>query len=191
MSSKKHFTSSAGGFVFLGIQPLLAASIHFPSRCWRYHAFSDHANVRWSCSVRRQAARWHHGQPWFYLRLATGRGTMPWLGCPREHMVAHETCFVYPVQDTYPRTCARSLLTFERQGYFSDPASWSSALTLLVTSDVPPRTSLPSSTGSAQSLPFFAPASAVPWPAPCPGQLWFHKTRGTDPPSRSRLSPPS
>src|SRR6476661_9467081 len=51
---------------------------------------SDLAFVR-SCSGRRQAAGWQLGQPWFYLRLASGRGTMALLGCPREHMVAHET----------------------------------------------------------------------------------------------------
>src|SRR5713226_3054853 len=31
------------------------------------------------------------GQPWFYLRLATKRGTIALLGCPREHTVPRET----------------------------------------------------------------------------------------------------
>ena len=36
------------------------------------------------------------GQPWFYLRLATKRGTIALLGCPREHTVPRETLGLNP-----------------------------------------------------------------------------------------------
>ncbi len=49
-----------------------------------------------------------NGQPWFYLRLATKRGTIALLGCPREHMVPRETLTPKPGVDTYPRTRALS-----------------------------------------------------------------------------------
>jgi hypothetical protein len=41
MSSKNTFPF-AGGFVFLGIQPLLAAPLQFQSCCSHHHAFPDH-----------------------------------------------------------------------------------------------------------------------------------------------------
>lgn len=69
-----------------------------------------------SPSGRRQAVRWQHGQPWFYLRLAPWRGTMALLGCPREHMVAREADLAYPAQDTYPRTRARSFSNLRTSG---------------------------------------------------------------------------
>ena len=37
------------------------------------------------------------GQPWFYLRLATKRGTIALLGCPREHTVPRETLRLNPL----------------------------------------------------------------------------------------------
>src|ERR1700693_887672 len=37
-----------------------------------------------------------NGQPWFYLRLATERGTIALLGCPREHTVPRETLRLNP-----------------------------------------------------------------------------------------------
>src|ERR1700693_329222 len=37
-----------------------------------------------------------NGQPWFYLRLATKRGTIALLGCPREHTVPRETLRLNP-----------------------------------------------------------------------------------------------
>ena len=109
---------SQGGFVFLGIQPLLATPTRLRSRCSRHHAFpgSHRALVR-SWSGRRQAARWQHGQPWFYLRLAPWRGTMALLGCPREHTVAHETYPPIPPRILTLEPVRAASPTSERQGY--------------------------------------------------------------------------
>src|SRR5216683_6289462 len=131
---------SQGGFVFLGIQPLLATPTWLRARCSRHHAFpgSHLALVRSWCG-RRQAARWQHGQPWFYLRLAPWRGTMALLGCPREHTVAHETYPPIPPRILTLEPVRAASPTSERQGYSFRLRG--GALMLLVASDVPLRTS--------------------------------------------------
>jgi hypothetical protein len=45
------------------------------------------------CACKQWVGR---GQPWFYLRLATKRGTIALLGCPREHTVPRETLRLNP-----------------------------------------------------------------------------------------------
>src|SRR5271155_826994 len=72
------------------------------------------------------------GQPWFYLRLATWRGTIALLGCPREHTVPRETFRLNPAVDTYPRTRAlrdrRNFATHETMVSHPDDAARSSCL---------------------------------------------------------------
>lgn len=143
----------------------------------------SHLGVRSILLWRRQAARWPHGQPWFYLRLAPGRGTMALWGCPREHTVALET-FRLSRPGYLPSNPCAQLLNLRTSG-LQLRTSWWGALMLFVASDVRPRTSLLSSTGSGQSPPSYGPASIAPWPAAFRWQLCFRRTRGTDRPSRS------
>jgi hypothetical protein len=167
---------------FLGIQPLLVAAtaVHQVVRvATQVLINSDVRSVFFCAPTSSSVAAW----PTMVLSEArVWRGTIALLGCPREHTVAHETHFAYPAQDTFPRTRARSPATFERQRYLTR-LLLSCALTLLVSSDVGPRTSLLSSTGSEQSRPSCGPASAVPSLAVSRGQLSLHRTGGTDPAS--------
>jgi len=85
---KKHFFTFAESEVLLASSPWLQLPCTFSSGLRFYSAPAVHgwnfgvpvcaptSNVLASC------------QPWFYRRLATGRGAMALLGCPREHMVA-------------------------------------------------------------------------------------------------------
>ncbi len=89
--SSKNTLPFAGRFGFSWHPAPAGSSDALISLCTSPRISGSHLAFVRSSSGRRQATRWQHGQPWFYLRLASGRGTMALLGCPREHMVARET----------------------------------------------------------------------------------------------------
>jgi hypothetical protein len=92
---KKHFSTFPGRF-FSGSQPLLCGGVVelMPERrsgC----GFICGCVV--PCDLFAPASSvLAKGQPWFYLRLATKRGTIALLGCPREHTVPRETLGLNP-----------------------------------------------------------------------------------------------
>jgi hypothetical protein len=72
---------------FSDIQPLCYGKVSFLNgNRWRS---IGGASFRASFGACKQWVG--RGQPWFYLRLATKRGTIALLGCPREHTVPRET----------------------------------------------------------------------------------------------------
>jgi hypothetical protein len=144
---------------------------------------------------RRQAVRWHRGQPWWPTMGSIGgsrltRGAMAMLGCPREHTVAHET-FAYPAQDTCPRTRARSCFDLQTPALQPSSAAWC----LRAYAACGFRCS------ASKVAPFFhrmraiaailrAPASAAPSPAACRGRSHFIELAERAFPWRWPPSPP-
>jgi len=103
-----------------------------------------------SLAEASQAYRWSRlaGQPWFYLRLAPRRGTMAFLGYPREHTVALETWRLRRLQPNPPRilTLEPELAARKKTRSKTRLLLRSCALKRLVTSDIQRRTALLSST---------------------------------------------
>jgi hypothetical protein len=180
--SSKNTSPFAGRLVFLGIQPPVGNSAAASNRVVHiHHAFPDHTWFVRSGSERRQAVGWQHGQPWFYLRLASGAAL--WLGWVVRGSIRWPMRLIRLSRPGYlPSTRARSFSHLRTSG-LQLPDLWWCALMLLVTSDVRLRTSLLSSTESGQSPPSCGPVSVAPWPAACRWRLCFRRTRGTDRPS--------
>jgi hypothetical protein len=90
---KKHFSALLRGGFFLISSPSAAAR----TRCQSGDRVADACAMAWFrasfCACKQRVGR---GQPWFYLRLATKRGTIAFSGCPREHTVPRETVRLNP-----------------------------------------------------------------------------------------------
>jgi hypothetical protein len=79
---------------FSGIQPL-SATARLGTGAW--NRLRDIFGCVVPCELFAPASSvLAKGQPWFYLRLATKRGTIALLGCPREHTVPRETLRLNP-----------------------------------------------------------------------------------------------
>lgn len=182
--SSKNTSPLAGRVCFLASSPCCSSDTASSARCSRVHAFPVHtwrsfgfalsANKQLGSSManhgsiggsRLGAALWLcwvvRGSIWWPMRL---------IRLSRPGYLPSNPC----AQHLYLRTSGLPLPDFVV-----------SALMLLVASDVRLRTSLLSSTGSVQSPPSCEPASAAPWPAAFRWRFGFHRTRGTDRPSRS------
>src|SRR5271157_689800 len=111
----------------------------------RFHARATASLGDWSCTSLAVAKC----QPWFYLRLAPKRGTMAWLGYPREHMVPRETWRqrrTQPNPDWILTLEPERLEPMNSRGSDSGPPFGLGALKRLVTSDTQGRKLLLSST---------------------------------------------
>jgi len=189
MSSKKHFSlrrrfcfswhpAPVGSTDTVGVA--LIASARISGLTWR----SFVSVLLWAPTSSTVA----HGQPMVLSEARVWARHYGFVGLSEGSIRWPMRLFRLSRPGYLPSNPCAQLSNLRTSAFTASGLGWWCALMLLVTSDVPLRTSLLSSTESGQSPPSCGPASVVPWRAAYRSPHELHRTRGTDPPSHSPSS---